>query len=88
MEVVGPNKTSGVAIMEVSVSNKQMEHQVSTTYEGGWLKQNKWGLAIVHHHIGPTSPVLGLLVVETLNRGCIEFKYYADAIYSGLTPPG
>ena len=23
-----------------------------------------------------------------LKRGCIEFKYYADAIHSGLTPPG
>ena len=22
-----------------------------------------------------------------LKRGCIEFKYYADAIHSGLTPP-
>ena len=23
-----------------------------------------------------------------LKRGCIEFKYYADGIHSGLTPPG
>ena len=23
-----------------------------------------------------------------LKIGCIEFKYYADAIHSGLTPPG
>ena len=23
-----------------------------------------------------------------LKRGYIEFKYYADAIHSGLTPPG
>ena len=23
-----------------------------------------------------------------LERGYIEFKYYADAIHSGLTPPG
>ena len=23
-----------------------------------------------------------------LKRGCIEFKYYADTIHSGLTPPG
>ena len=26
--------------------------------------------------------------VILLKRGCIEFKYYADAIHSGLTPPG
>ena len=25
---------------------------------------------------------------ETLKRGYIEFKYYSDAIHSGLTPPG
>ena len=24
----------------------------------------------------------------SLKRGCIEFKYYADGIHSGLTPPG
>ena len=23
-----------------------------------------------------------------LKRGCVEFKYYADAVHSGLTPPG
>ena len=25
---------------------------------------------------------------EVLKRGYIEFKYYVDAIHSGLTPPG
>ena len=25
---------------------------------------------------------------KELKRGCIEFKYYADGIHSGLTPPG
>ena len=28
------------------------------------------------------------LFVLHLKRGCIELKYYADAIHSGLTPPG
>ena len=26
--------------------------------------------------------------VEQLKGHCIEFKYYADGIHSGLTPPG
>ena len=26
-------------------------------------------------------------VDTTFKRGCIEFKYYDDAIHSGLTPP-
>ena len=25
---------------------------------------------------------------DHLKRHCIEFKYYADGIHSGLTPPG
>ena len=28
------------------------------------------------------------ITVPTLKGHCIEFKYYADGIYSGLTPPG
>ena len=28
------------------------------------------------------------LECETLKGHCIEFKYYADGIHSGLTPPG
>ena len=26
--------------------------------------------------------------LATLKGHCIEFKYYADGIHSGLTPPG
>ena len=26
--------------------------------------------------------------LKHLKRHCIEFKYYADGIHSGLTPPG
>ena len=29
-----------------------------------------------------------LFCKKNLKRSCIEFKYYADAIHSGLTPPG
>ena len=28
------------------------------------------------------------IMSSELKRGYIEFKYYADAIHSGLTPPG
>ena len=28
------------------------------------------------------------LDIEPLKGHCIEFKYYADGIHSGLTPPG
>ena len=27
-------------------------------------------------------------IVHSLKGQCIEFKYYADGIHSGLTPPG
>ena len=27
-------------------------------------------------------------MLEVLKGHCIEFKYYADVIHSGLTPPG
>ena len=35
-------------------------------------------------------PDLGFMsgLTQVLKRGCIEFKYYADGIRSGLTPPG
>ena len=38
-------------------------------------------------YIIPSLLWLVLLHVE-LKGHCIEFKYYADGIHSGLTPPG
>ena len=36
-----------------------------------------------------TSALSKLFVhLISLKKGCIEFIYYADAIHSGLTPPG
>ena len=32
--------------------------------------------------------VIIYIMSSVLNGGCIEFKYYADGIHSGLTPPG
>ena len=34
--------------------------------------------------------VWGIIIVSNffLKGRCIEFKYYADGIHSGLTPPG
>ena len=29
-----------------------------------------------------------LAIFKVLKGHCIEFKYYADGIHSGLTPPG
>ena len=34
------------------------------------------------------SSTISLRVAGPLKRGCIEFRYYADGIHSGLTPPG
>ena len=31
---------------------------------------------------------MGVLIWNDLKGHCIEFKYYADGIHSGLTPPG
>ena len=33
--------------------------------------------------------ILGIFMKKECLKGhCIEFKYYADGIHSGLTPPG
>ena len=32
--------------------------------------------------------ILNLIFLIHLKGHCIEFKYYADGIHSGLTPPG
>ena len=41
----------------------------------------------VHIDIYDSNNII-LSVYSVIKRGCIEFKYYADAIHSGLTPPG
>ena len=38
--------------------------------------------------ISSTSNDPMIRVMVMLKRGYIEFKYYADAIHSGVTPPG
>ena len=38
--------------------------------------------------IRPCSPPLTRSQERKLKGHCIEFKYYADGIHSGLTPPG
>ena len=42
-----------------------------------------------HHYLSPSLFTPHQLLYSTPLKGhCIEFKYYADGIHSGLTPPG
>ena len=59
----------------------------------GWARGTSWHVA----HLRTSTSMSRLIQYQNtherarrriLKRGCIEFKYYADGIHSGLTPPG
>ena len=63
---------------------------LALNYFANYTREEKESSAIIPapgQNLSQTSN-LQFQVSFRLKRHCIEFKYYADGIHSGLTPPG